>query len=146
MRREKIELTDGFGVEVIVCGNTETLGEDRQGINEERASEAVRAATNSICDTLGQLPSIESTFAEWHGGRCYRNRPDLPGRFVVGFVYRRDEDGDWDWAGWSAISANMQAELERAREAAEDALLASLDESERLEAARNLEQEEEQSA
>ena len=135
MRREKIELTDGFGVEVIVCGNAETLTDGRDGVSEEAAGEAVRAASNLICDRLGSFPSIESNFSEWHGGRCYGQRPDLPGRFVVANIYQRNEDGDWDWQGWSKISANMQAEIKAAVDAAEDALIASLNESERLEAA-----------
>ena len=107
----------------------------REGIDDESASKAIRAASNAICDSLGQLPSIESAFSEWHGGRCYGQRPDLPGRFVVANIYRRDEDGDWDWQGWSKISANMQAEIKAAVDAAEDALVASLDDSERLETA-----------
>jgi hypothetical protein len=126
MVRDVIELTDGYGVDVIVCGNTETLADGCEGIDDEAAAEAVRAASSLICDRLGSLPSIEMAFREWHGGRCYGQRPDLPGRFVVANIYRRDDDGDWSWCGWSEISANMQAEIRAAVDAADDALVASL--------------------
>lgn len=136
-RFDLIELDDTHAVEIVLCGNAETVcdGTDLFGADsvtqKEATTAACDAANEEIWKALHGFCSADSCFSHWHGGK--HGRADLSGRIAVANLFARTEPeneddchGDWEWsdkAGWSEpLLARVTAALDAADKAAESVL------------------------
>jgi len=130
----KIQLTNDWAVEVVVCANLETLGIDADDPEVlQDAMQAAGAIFDRYFNHCWSLVKEDSFFANWHGGK-YRHKDYCEGYFAFDF-FTRDvaEDiemweengeqayGDWYWVESDSVPLIMKfaitAILEKCTEA-----------------------------
>ena len=129
---EVIQLTEEFGVQIVINTNWETIRpcEDAEGYF---CAEAAKAAQDVVFDRLGDFAREDGTFAHWHGG-IHMKADDSWGNVVAHYRVRSvevdpdDEDGqekiydDWGWCPPSEFPAELKEKVSEVLKAANAAM------------------------
>jgi len=142
-----IEITDRWGLRVVLCANAETLLDGYLEMHDtDAAHEVVEAgdkAASDKCYDLGLgccVCESDSVYNHWHGGKyaAQAGNPSLRGRHICGIMYTRTADpdpddptetlyGDWAWVANANVPADIKATVKKILDAADDAMTAELD-------------------
>lgn len=142
---EIIEITKEYGVKVVFCTNSETLGIKDEGLSlteSEIACDVVRSGQESIFESLGGYGNEDSFFKNWNGGKysCGSN--------IYASFWKREielnEDGEESFGEWEFVDeyrwskdtydipTDIVLKIKTAIEAADGIMSAKLDEYENM--------------
>ena len=132
MYAKAIEITNRFGIEVVICGNDEALCDALHIDHSEwsdAATEIVEAISDNLFDATGELCECSTQFRDWHGKHWDARIGKVACRTLTREI-EVDEDGDefpgeWKWTKYDKMPAEAKNKIIKLLNDADDAGIAA---------------------